>query len=1232
MDLKQPYSRQNWQTWLAALFGSQAQFDIQAENVEIDRDNIKSVQRFGVIKLADGKNLAVLDIEIRAGVQIARNRVGLRNLVEKFIDHARYHGILAFYHGDTSTGSVSGSGVENSRTESGSGVENSRAVSGSGVERSRNAEAYRMSFISSEPTINEDGSFSIEKTPPKRFTYVLGENEKTKTPADRLKMIAGKRGNITLDDIKNAFSVEALNKEFYRIVAQRFYQLVGATEGKGARAIAHERVLKLPVGAPDDSFTKKVYQEFAVRLIGRTVFCWFLKMKKSKTGESLLPEHLLSSRAVSENRNYYHSILEKLFFQTLNTPMNKRIQDLPQGCEQIPFLNGGLFEPQIEDYYLPSKTIGISSHINTLKIPDEWFYELFANLEQYNFTIDENSMMDVEVSVDPEMLGRIFENLLAEIDPDSGESARNATGSFYTPREIVDYMATESLTSYLFNQLQNKKETLTIEQEDLKILFRLDDGVGENSEIAKYRTDILNALDNLKILDPACGSGAFPMGILQKIVMVLQKLDPNAAWWKNKQIEKIDNTMLRKIVKQKLEQTTVEYARKIGIIQNSLYGVDIQPVAAEISKLRCFLTLIVDENIDDTKPNRGVEPLPNLEFKFVTANTLLQLPPEKDYGGLFNSNDTLDELHKIRLEYLQSYGEEKDELKERFLSLQKEIFKQQLGYTSGTDPDNRAYKISAWNPFSHEKTDWFDAEWMFGIVEGFDIVIGNPPYVSTKGVTEEDKKLFLIDYGFSDDIYNHFFFKAFGCEWKNKKNGINVLKGLLSNNGVLTYITPKTFWTTQTKRNLRDLLLTKTIDFIFDTANPFEAAMVDTCVTSTKNRKLESNTISFLDGSKSLNNPLQYSIDQNIYKNSQNSVIFKPTDENLKIYNLLGQKVKNLYNQWWDKIETSAKIAKNTDALEEYRRNLKPGDIALLGCLTEGGQGLATANNGKYIAVRKSTKWAKNILESRPKKLIEVIKSSKIQIPELENFNDVSDYLNSLSESQIADLFDSIKEKYGRDVFGQGYIFRLISDDELADVDLLTDDEKQNGIPETKNYYVPYDKGDKDGNRWYLETPFAIAWSQKNVGFLKTDPKARYQGYMFYFKEGFCWSDINTTFLKCRQKQKSINDVKSMSLYALSGEVPEYYIVSLINSFFMSYYVDDFVNNTQTFQINDARQLPIIIPTNEQLEYCKPLYDRAIALKQSVFNNRGNETDIETELSEIEANLNDFVEKLYYTI
>jgi hypothetical protein len=495
-------------------------------------------------------------------------------------------------------------------------------------------------------------------------------------------------------------------------------------------------------------------------------------------------------------------------------------------------------------------------------------------------------------------------------------------------------------------------------------------------------------------------------------------------------------------------------------------------------------------------------------------------------------------------------------------------------------------------------------------------VIGNPPYISTKGVKEEDKVKYEKEFGFSDDTYNLFTFKGLA---------------LCKDGGTLTYITPKTFWTTQTKRNMRDLLLSNTIRYIFDTANPFEAAMVDTCITQTvKQPMVDEHIVDFYDGTADLSHPIVFTpIQQSMFINAQNSVIFKPTPLNLRIYELYGKKVKELYDKWWSKIETSKKISQNHKELEAYRASLKPGDIALLGCLTEGGQGLATANNGKYIAVRRSTKWAKNIIESRPKKLVEAIKKKKIKVEGLDAYANEKEFLASLSEKEIANLFDNLKEKYGRDIFGQGYIYKIIDDSELANVDELTKDEKENGIDTSKNFYVPYDKGDKDGNRWYLETPFAIAWSKENVQFLKTDPRARYQGYTFYFREGFCWNNVLTTYMKCKKKEKTVQSTESMSFFSCVNQVPEFYLISLMNSRFAAIYVDNFINSTSHCTTGDAKLIPVLIPDNEILKSCNRLFTSAFELKKSVAKGITTDISIQSELEIIEEENDNLIACLY---
>lgn len=780
------------------------------------------------------------------------------------------------------------------------------------------------------------------------------------------------------------------------------------------------------------------------------------------------------------------------------------------------------------------------------------------------------------IAVDPEMLGQVFENLLASQNEDTGQSARKLSGAFYTPRDIVAFICKESLREYLYNKVGNRVFNqgidLLIDYSDAEFLARKStsgaDLWGINSK--NITKTILEALDSYKVLDPACGSGAFPMGMIQLLVRTYERL-----------LKSFD-----------------AYELKLSIIENNIFGVDIEPMAIEISRLRAWLSVIIDEP-DKSK----IQPLPNLDFKFVCANSLISLSQDDD--NIFDDQDLDLKLSDIRQKYFNArIKSSKDNWQKKYYELT--TGKIQLWESV------RSEQLKSFDPFIVKKpASFFDSYFMFG-VHKFDAIIGNPPYVGTKKRSTADKIALENEFGFADDLYSHFFFK--GIE-------------LLEEGGSLTYITSKSFWTIQSKKNLRDLLLSNTINYIFDTANPFESAMVDTAITSVNKNKYElENTIMFIDGSKNILEPIYFKVEQSTYVNTQNTVIFKPTKHNLKIYQLYRDKIKELNNMWWDKISTSSKIEQNKKELNEYRSNLKPGDIALLGCLSVGGVGLQTGNNGKYIAVRKSTKWAENIMNTRPRKLKNAINKYNITSNDLNDYSDPNQLLIDLDEYQIAELFDSIKEKYGRDVFGQGYLYRIIEDNEITDVDSLTDDEKLHGISTEKNYYVPYDKGDKDGNRWYLETPFAIAWSKENVSYLKTDPRARYQGYSYFFKEGFCWSDINTTYLKCRLKQKSINDVKSMSLYGLSQKVPEYYIISIINSKFMSEYVNDFVNNTQTFQINDARQLPIVVPSPEKLQELLPLFHEVIQIKKSDYS---SQEDKARALKLIEDKIEDIILEIY---
>lgn len=745
------YNHQDWIEVLQSIFGAR-QFYTHPKPILLP-NNERATEAFelGSFTTSDDRIIGLYRINVKSDVWLERNKVSLRELLRNVYKYDVDGAIVVFVQD----------------------------------------EKWRLSFISEIKVLNNEGEIIKQATETKRYTYLLGKDEKVRTPSDRLSKLTGKI--ISLQDMLNAFSVEALNEEFYKIVQSFFYELVGGKIGKGKKVTEYGKgILQLP------HTERNVRQEFAVRLIGRTVFCWFLKMKKSNDDIALLPETLLSSDAVKHYNNYYHTILERLFFQTLNTPMEERLSNLPKGTETIPFLNGGLFEPNIEDYY---KSDSQGNNQNYFGIGDDWFLRFFGELEKYNFTIDENSVTEIEVSVDPEMLGRIFENLLAEIDPDSGETARKATGSFYTPREIVDYMATECLVQYLHNQTD-------IGQEKVRPIFKMLETADPTFTDAE-KNNILDALDQVKILDPACGSGAFPMGVLQKIVQALQKLDPEAEWWKKRQIDRIKNPTVKKLLKEKLSSSGVEYSRKIGVIQNSLYGVDIQPVAAEISKLRCFLSLIVDENIDETKPNRGIEPLPNLEFKFVTADTLLKLPEEKQ-RTMFDNFEELQQLEDLRNDYIQSSGKAKARVKEQFSKVQQKIAKDQSSLFA--DVNSKAYKLGNWNPFENDKSDWFDPKWMFGI-EKFDVVIGNPPYGAK--LTKDQIEIYKANYTL-----------------KTSETAILFIErgfGLVNENGIESYIIPKSFSFASNYKATREFTK-KSITLLGDCGKAFDNVKLEACI------------------------------------------------------------------------------------------------------------------------------------------------------------------------------------------------------------------------------------------------------------------------------------------------------------------------------------------------------------------------------------------------------------------
>jgi tRNA1(Val) A37 N6-methylase TrmN6 len=661
---------------------------------------------------------------------------------------------------------------------------------------------------------------------------------------------------------QKVFNISTLNNNFYRELSNWYFWAMD--------------IVKYPADVPVNDITEHKAKNL-IRLLTRLLFVWFVKEKK------LIPEELFIKDKVSEfldlnnESAYYKAILQNLFFAVLNTEMGKRefrnegqhkgiytllrykrfftdTTEFLKLIQDIPFMNGGLFEcldhPDPEKkgikggeitisidgfsdldknpIFLPNfifwggkdnvnlnKVFGDKSHSN-LKVRG-----LLDILNSYKFTIEENTPVEEDIALDPELLGRVFENLLASYNPETKTTARKQTGSFYTPREIVNYMVDESLIAYLKNHLDDNEENDKKLRQLLSYNYETH-SFEDNADIDK----IIKALDNCKILDPACGSGAFPMGILQKMVYILSKIDPNNEKWKNTQIKKaetIDDYSLREKAVQDIEDAflnnELDYGRKLYLIEYCIFGVDIQPIAIQISKLRFFISLIVDQKINIDKENQGITPLPNLEAKFVAANTLISLEKPKQLTFMdLETKPIEEEINAIRHKiFTCKTPQTKKAYREKEKQKREELAKCliDIGFNS-----NIADKIAKWDPYNqNDFADFFEPEYMFGLNDGFDIVIGNPPYVQLQKFKGHSIQKLLKDqnykiYDSMGDIYCLFYEK-----------GLVLLKEA----GFLCYITSNKWMRAGYGEKLREYFTKHNPSVLIDLGpGVFDSATVDT--------------------------------------------------------------------------------------------------------------------------------------------------------------------------------------------------------------------------------------------------------------------------------------------------------------------------------------------------------------------------------------------------------------------
>ena len=676
-----------------------------------------------------------------------------------------------------------------------------------------------------------------------------------------------------------------LNKRFYKELANWYFWAIDVVE------------------FPDDieKDREKRNSINVIRMLTRLIFVWFLKEKNNLIPDELFNKKKLDSILDYKDKTgstYYKAILQNLFFATLTTEMNKDepgnrtfvkrqygIQEFYRYerffkdkdaalklFENIPFLNGGLFE-NLDKNVGDDNEQRIDCFSNKrenedrLCVPDYLFfshekqydnlnkiydtnnkkyivYGLFEILHKYKFTIHENTPIEEEIALDPELLGKVFENLLASFNEETKTTARKLTGSFYTPREVVNYMVEESLIAYLKDYLKEKGN------ENIEV--RLRDLFSYKENAPKFNVDetnsIIEAIDNCKIIDPACGSGAFPMGILHKMVFILSKLDPQNDKWKQRQIDKvydIPDSTLHDALKNEIEKAFTEnfndFGRKLYLIENCIYGIDIQPIAVQIAKLRFFISLIVDQKVNRNSKNFGIRPLPNLETKFVAANTLIGIGKPQQ---LTIRDSKIDEKEKqLRIIRERHFNARTPVTKKKYREKDKELRTElsDLLEKDGFKPE-ATLLMASWDPYDQNKyAGFFDSEWMFGLQKGFDVVIGNPPYISIQRMEDTAllKKAKFETFEKTGDLYSLFY-----------EQGINLLK----DKGILCYITSNKWINANYGKSTRNFFVTKTNPLIlidFAKVKIFEAATVFVNILITqKTKNLNKLQACSIDGDK----------------------------------------------------------------------------------------------------------------------------------------------------------------------------------------------------------------------------------------------------------------------------------------------------------------------------------------------------------------------------------------------
>lgn len=813
-------------------------------------------------------------------------------------------------------------------------------------------------------------------------------------------------------------------------------------------------------------------------------------------------------KEINKNENMYDAFFKDLFFNTLcNT--DKTIDKMGE----IPHFNSGLFEPR----RFVDENGEIYSELDILNIENQFFDTLFGDngiLNRYKVTIDEENPSEQNMVIDPEFVGQVFETFM-------NNKEREEKGTFYTPRPMTRTIVKNSLFRYL------EKKTDIENLSKFIVTHKIQD-------INNYNSDkLISLLENLQIVDPAVGSGAFIIELMNEIDEILDSLGDKRSSFK----------------------------RKKYIATEILYGVDIDPRGIELTKFRIWLNMVKDKD----KFNKN-DTLPNLDKNIIEGNTLSgEFDPINCNKILENYNN--EKYMKLKRSYFDSIGKNKYNLRSELEDIQPSIsddFDDPM-----TPVRNKVDNALFWNVnFPEVFSDG-----------GFNIVIGNPPYVNGSGKSyikplsntyENNYDFYEKIPGMSYDLYQKFIIRG----WE-----------ILSKDGVMSYITSDTFLTTGSKISSRNILLRNDLrDLILTTENTFDAkvspciftigkwdkkdqtryinardlevrdypSVVSSDIIGRKSYSCNINNKSYNIKSKNTaNNNLKiYNLDQEIFNYSISKSLFEPNRKNINIFNNIIKESKKYIDEFGNSVFDS-KIMK------KHINNLDHGDITLLGLIVLGGVGLQTGSNDNYIAYIENSKGAKKIKER----------------------NDDFSYVTK-NENRYS------------------WMSRVIKSNNIYDSSKITEEQKLNGIDSNNNpTWVPIIKG--KGQSYYSPIDKYINWSKESVEKLKESSSARWQGYDYFFEEGIFAAGQGTGKPTFRYANNSVVDHSGNMLVTKSNKVTAKYLNGVMNSSLINDIIDNFINSTVNTQITDIKKVPIVVPTESESERIESLVDKAIKARKN---------------------------------